>query len=168
MADMDTSGDNPGYSLWPEDMPPRRVTGCHACALGGRGVRLLWGEGNPNAPVMVLVDNPGAREDSEGNPFICSSRLSLLDALAASGLRQKEVYLTYLLKCRPIRGYDREESMEACLPYLERQIAARQPQMLVCMGSVVAKTLFGQHLDVRGQWVEYKGTPPSFSSSKKA
>lgn len=76
------------------------------------------GEGNPKAPIMVLIDNPGAREDKEGKEFICGTRQTLQAAAFLAKLELKDMYITYLLKCRPIRKYNKEEARGKCFNYL--------------------------------------------------
>lgn len=66
--------------VWPEEEPPTSVENCIDCGLYTHGSRLIWGEGNPNAPIMIVLDNPGAREDGERNPFICGTRQALQKA----------------------------------------------------------------------------------------
>ncbi|MEH7546530.1 MULTISPECIES: hypothetical protein [Bacillaceae] len=55
--------------LWPEEPTPEKYKNCRECGLDNHGSRMIWGEGNPNAPILILLDNPGAREDREGNPL---------------------------------------------------------------------------------------------------
>ncbi|MFC4403374.1 uracil-DNA glycosylase family protein [Gracilibacillus xinjiangensis] len=64
-------------SLWPEEPTPRLERKCEDCGLINHGSRMIWGEGNPSAPIMVILDNPGAREDRDGKPFVCSTRHTL-------------------------------------------------------------------------------------------
>lgn len=61
-------------SLWPEEPTPELLKDCGECGLIQHGTRMVWGEGNPDAPIMVILDNPGAREDREGTPFVCGTR----------------------------------------------------------------------------------------------
>ena len=63
--------------LWPEEPTPEGVENCRECGLYTHGTRMVWGEGNPNAPIMIILDNPGAREDREGNPTICGALIEL-------------------------------------------------------------------------------------------
>lgn len=108
--------------------------------MGGHG-RLIWGEGNPQAPVVIVLDNPGAREDAEGNPFVCGTRQTLHAAVAEAGLHADDLYLTFLIRCRPRKAYDREKARRIGLRYLIEQIENRQPQCLVLLGDVVTKAV---------------------------
>ncbi len=65
--------------LWPEDPTPRTLVDCSECGLDKQGSRMVWGEGNPEAPIYVLLDNPGAREDKEGNFFVYGTSYRLLN-----------------------------------------------------------------------------------------
>lgn len=147
---------------WAEIPAPAEAIQCRKCSLCSQRARVLWGEGNPEAPVMIILDNPGAREDKEGRPFVCGTRLTLREAMSRSGLTHEDVYLTYLLKCRPTRKYKRDESRTACLSYLQEQLADTNPYILVCMGNVVLQTLFSPDSEVkelRGKWLALRGIP---------
>jgi uracil-DNA glycosylase len=61
-------------SLWPEEPTPENLKNCSECGLDKHGSRMVWGEGNPEAPIMILLDNPGAREDRENKDFVCGTR----------------------------------------------------------------------------------------------
>ncbi|MFM1654795.1 uracil-DNA glycosylase family protein [Brevibacillus sp. B_LB10_24] len=83
-------------SIWPEDKPPAGVENCMDCGLFQHGSRMILGEGNPQAAVMVVLDNPGAREDRQGNPFVCGTRETLQKAVHAAGLGEEDIYVTYI------------------------------------------------------------------------
>jgi uracil-DNA glycosylase family 4 len=128
---------------WPEQGVPQGIDiDCEAFGLGGHG-RLVWGEGDPEAPLMFLLDNPGARETSEGVPFVCGTRCTLRRAAGDANLETDCVYITYLLKCRPRRAYDREKARRVGLTYVETQIEAHKPEVLVIFGDVVTKAMTG-------------------------
>ena len=80
------------------------------------------GEGNPQGTLMLILDNPGAREDREGNPFLCGTRETLQLGMKEAGMDINSVYVTYLLKRRPIRAYDKPATRAACLPHLQSQL----------------------------------------------
>lgn len=56
--------------IWQEDPAPETERNCQDCGLYKHGSRVIWGEGNPKAPILVILDNPGAREDRDGNTII--------------------------------------------------------------------------------------------------
>lgn len=127
---------------WPEDEAPAGVT-CDDFSLGGHG-RLVWGEGVPGSRIMILLDNPGAREDKHGTPYVCGTRRTLRRALAEAGLAREPVYLTYLVKCRPLRAYDKPRARRAGLGFFREQLAAHKPAVLVLLGDVVVQTVTGR------------------------
>ncbi|WP_371753964.1 uracil-DNA glycosylase family protein [Ferviditalea candida] len=94
----------------------------------------MWGKGNPNAPILMIPDNPGAWEDRQENVFLCGTRETLRRGMREAG--------TYLLKCRPIRAYNKPAAREACASHLHLQIQEKQPLLLFGFGDVVAETLF--------------------------
>ena len=153
--------------ILPEHAAPAHAANCTNCELARQRKRVVWGEGNPEAPVVILLDNPGLREDKEGNAFVCGTRDTLQEGLAAAGIPLGQVYVTYLLKCRPIRAYDKPAAREACAPHLRAQLAGTAPDLLLGLGNVVAQFLFGrEEADVkglRGRWHEVDGLPTAFS-----
>ncbi|MDQ0492347.1 DNA polymerase [Paenibacillus brasilensis] len=130
--------------------------------------RVIWGEGNPKAPLMMILDNPGAREDREGNSFLCGTRETLQFGMREAGIDVNDVYVTYLLKCRPMRVYNKPEARAACLPHLQQQLFQKQPLVLFGFGNVVAEAIFTDKesasvKELRGSWYELQGTPISFT-----
>lgn len=91
---------------------------------------------------MLILDNPGAREDREGNPFLCGTRETLQLGMREAGIDIHSVYVTYLLKRRPIRAYDKPATRAACLPHLQAQLLQKQPLVLFGFGNVVVEGLF--------------------------
>lgn len=71
---------------------------------------------------MMILDNPGAREDREGNSFLCGTRETLQFGMREAGIDLNDIYVTYLLKCRPIRAYNKPVARAACLPHLQMQL----------------------------------------------
>lgn len=124
---------------WPEDPAPPGVS-CAEFGLTGHG-RLVWGEGNPRGRLMIVLDNPGARETSAGAPFTCGTRMTLTRAAVAARLDLADIYVTYLVKCRPRRKYDRLVAYDIGRRYLKMQIVERQPSVLVLLGEVVAQAV---------------------------
>lgn len=151
----------------PEHPAPLHAANCMNCELARQRKRVIWGEGNPQAPLVVLLDNPGAREDKEGNPFVCGTRDTLQEGLHAAGIPLEQVYVTYLLKCRPVRAYDKPAAREACFPHLQAQLAGMAPQLLLGLGNIVVQFLFrSENADVkslRGRWHEIDGLPTAVS-----
>ncbi len=150
-------------SVWQEDRLPEEAADYRACEICTDKSRLIWGEGNPGAPAAILLDNPGAREDKNGAAYVCGTRQTLQTALHRVGIAPEDVYVTYLLKCRPLRRYDKEAVRAFSRPFLERQIRTMQPKLLACLGDAVVQTMFGDpelHAkDLRGSWHALQGLP---------
>lgn len=122
------------------------VAGCRACRLCERRKQAVLGVGDHRAEWMFVGEGPGAEEDERGEPFVGQAG-RLLDAMLASvGMqRGQNVYIANAVKCRPPgnRTPERDE-IEACRPYLERQIALVKPRLLIAMGRPAAQTLLRQ------------------------
>ncbi|WP_085993846.1 uracil-DNA glycosylase [Oceanobacillus senegalensis] len=146
---------------WPEDMTPEAQKDCKKCGLYQQGSRMIWGEGNPKAPIMLILDNPGAREDREGNPMVCGTRQTLQKATLEAGLDKDQIYVTYILKRRPVRAYDKEKTRNICIQHLQEQLEHQKPDIIVCLGNVAVQSFF-QDLEVdvkglRGSWHQING-----------
>ncbi|AOV08923.1 uracil-DNA glycosylase [Sporosarcina ureilytica] len=133
---------------WPEDPTPENMKNCEECGLYKQGTRMVWGEGNPNAPIMIVLDNPGARENREGQPYVCGTRETLQRAIHEVGLYPDDVYATYILKRRPIRAYDKEQTRRICMQtHLDGQLQKQIPSFVLCLGNVAVQHFF-QNPDV--------------------
>ncbi|QHT63706.1 uracil-DNA glycosylase [Paenibacillus lycopersici] len=127
----------------PEEQAPEGAEHCELCELAKQRTRVIWGEGNPRASLMMMLDNPGAREDREGNSFV-------------------------LLKCRPIRAYNKPGARAACLPHLQLQLSQKRTLLLFGFGNVVAEAVFpdkeGASVKaLRGSWHAFQGIPIGFA-----
>jgi uracil-DNA glycosylase family 4 len=100
----------------PEVAPPPGCADCMRCELERQRSRVIWGEGDPAAPVLVLLDNPGAREDAAGNPFVCGTRQTLQSAAREAGLPLDQLYVTWVLKCRPRPRFRRDRLRQRGMP----------------------------------------------------
>lgn len=149
--------------IWPEDNLPQEAENYKQCEICTEKSRIIWGEGNPLAPVMVILDNPGAREDKEGNEYVCGTRQTLQRALSQANIAPDNIYATYLLKCRPLRQYNKEEVRAFSKPFLIQQITLMRPKFIVCLGDTVVQAMFddrGTHVkDLRGAWHVVLGHP---------
>jgi DNA polymerase len=129
-----------------------------------RGARnLVFGEGPVGAPVMVIGEAPGREEDIEGRPFAGASGALLDRMLGAIGMaRGADVYLAPVLPWRPPQNREpRPEDIAMLLPFLRRQIALVQPQLLVVMGNIACQALLGRRglTRLRGTWAEVETRP---------
>lgn len=129
------------------------------CALKATAKNLVFSDGNPAGRVMLVGEAPGADEDRLGLPFVGRSGQLLDRMLAAIGLtRQEHVYIANLLPWRPPGNRTpTPQEVAICLPFIQRQIALADPDILVCIGGPSAQALLGLTgiLASRGKWHEY-------------
>ena len=97
-------------TIWPEEELPPEAIDYKSCEVCTQKSRVIWGEGNPKAPIIIILDNPGGREDKEGKEYVCGTRQTLQAAIYEVGLDIDNVYVTYLLKCRPFCSYNKERA----------------------------------------------------------
>ncbi len=150
--------------MWPEDRPRAKDTEdyekCEVCTAKSR---IIWGEGNPDASIFIILDNPGQREDKDGCEYLCGTRETLQLGLHKAGIPAKDVYLTYILKCRPLKAYDKERARAFSMPFLVNQIEKAKPKLLICLGDVVVQCILGDkdaHVkNLRGKIHELMGYP---------
>jgi len=118
------------------------VMSCVGCELHAGRTRAVPGAGNPDAGLVLIGEAPGQAEDRQGLPFVGPSGQLLTDILKAIGFARDEVYICNILKCRPPGNRDPEgREVQACEPYLKRQLAVIQPQVILCLGRIAAQTL---------------------------
>ncbi|MGI5875733.1 MAG: uracil-DNA glycosylase [Dethiobacteria bacterium] len=129
---------------------------CRRCSLreGARGV--VFGEGNPQADIMLIGEGPGGEEDKRGHPFVGTAGKLLDQILAACNLKREEVYIANIVKCRPPgnRTPQREE-IEACYPLLQKQVQLVDPAIIICLGAIASKTIINPAFSItreRGRW----------------
>ena len=121
----------------------REIASCTRCPLHLSRRNPVPGEGPLDADVMVVGEAPGRKEDEEGRPFVGPAGQLLNRLLELAGLRREEVYITNVVKCRPPGNRDpRPEEVEACLPYLRRQIRLIRPKLIIAVGRHAARTLY--------------------------
>lgn len=153
---------DPATLAWPELAEAIRV--CRACGLCERRRQAVPGVGDMQADWLFIGEGPGSEEDARGEPFVGAAG-QLLDAmLAALDLtRQKAVYIANAVKCRPPGNRTPESGeIEACRPWLQRQIVLLQPKIIVLLGKTAAQSLLGKQdrlADLRRQIFDYEGIP---------
>ena len=116
---------------------------CQKCGLCSTRHHVVLGAGNPQAPVLFVGEGPGEREDLEGIPFVGRAGQLLDKLLAAVDLdREKDLYITNMVKCRPPQNRDpKPEEQEACMEWLRQQVALMRPKVVVCLGRIAAMKL---------------------------
>lgn len=109
---------------------------------------------------MLIGEGPGRQEDQEGRPFIGRAGKLLGELFAAVGLSREEVFITNIVKCRPLNNRTpKKDEIQTCSPYLWRQIQAIQPKVIGTLGNHAVKALLGKTGIGRlhGQKIEYEG-----------
>lgn len=135
---------------------------CRACPLWRLGTQTVFGEGGEHAALMVVGEQPGDKEDIEGHPFVGPAGRLLDRALEATGVSRKDVYITNAVKHfkweprgkRRLHKTPAQREIEACLPWLEAELAAVEPRVILCMGATAARAVMGGKVrvtELRGQ-----------------
>lgn len=113
----------------------RRVHACTACTLSETRTNAVPGEGSRTADLMFIGEGPGFYEDRDGKPFVGPAGKFLEELLASISLTREDVYITNMVKCRPPNNRDPlPGEIEACRPYLDRQLEIIEPKVLVTLG----------------------------------
>ncbi len=133
------------------------VEHCTKCPLYHSRKQVVFGSGNPEAPIFLIGEAPGFEEDKTGVAFVGKSGQLLEKILLACNFnREKHVFMSNIVKCRPPQNrVPATVEQAACLPYLEKQIELVHPQIIVTLGSTALKGLFGENLRItreRGNW----------------
>jgi DNA polymerase len=113
----------------------QEVAACHRCNLAKSRKLTVPGEGNPHAEIMFIGEAPGWYENQEGRPFVGPAGQFLEELLRSVSLKRSDVFIANVVKCRPPQNRDPlPEEIEACANYLDRQIAAIRPKLIVTLG----------------------------------
>jgi uracil-DNA glycosylase family 4 len=117
---------------------------CSGCVLGATRTKAVFGEGDPGADLMFVGEAPGYHEDQQGRPFVGQAGKLLEQLLASIGMTREQVYIANVLKSRPPNNRDpRPEEIDACRPYLFRQIEVIKPKVICTLGNFATKLLTG-------------------------
>lgn len=120
------------------------VSTCPNCDLCKGRTKAVPGEGDPHAKIMFIGEGPGFHEDKQGRPFVGPAGQFLVELLASTNLKRSDVFITNIVKCRPPGNRDPlPAEINACNDYLERQIAAIDPQVIVTLGRFSMAKFFG-------------------------
>ena len=120
------------------------VSICTKCNLCKSRTKAVPGEGDPHAKVMFIGEGPGFHEDKQGRPFVGPAGHFLEELLASINLKRSDVFITNVVKCRPPDNRDPlPEEINACNDYLDRQIAAIKPKVIVTLGRYSMAKFFG-------------------------
>jgi len=148
-----------------------RVRACTLCVLHKFRTNAVPGEGKRDAELMFIGEGPGRDEDMQGRPFVGRAGQLLRKIIAAMSFREDEVYIANMVKCRPPDNrVPHHEEIEACVPYLIRQIELIRPRVIVTLGRTptdyFAPSCEGMTVR-RGRFGDYRGIPvmPTFHPS---
>ncbi len=131
---------------------------CRDCALHTGRTTSVFSDGNPDAPLMLIGEGPGQKEDESGTPFVGRSGKLLTQLLWESGKidRQKDIYICNIVKCRPPDNRaPLPDEMDACFSFLEEQINIIRPRYILLTGATAMKGILKVKTGitkVRGQW----------------
>lgn len=140
------------------------IAACTSCGLCRTRHRTVPGVGDARAEWLFVGEAPGAEEDARGEPFVGQAGKLLDNMLAALGIsRTRNVYIANVLKCRPPNNRTPEPAeVDACRPYLARQIALLRPKLIVALGKSAAASLLGTDATIaslRRRVHDFHGTP---------
>ena len=125
------------------------VESCTRCALHETRTRAVFGEGDYGAELMFVGEAPGYHEDQLGRPFVGAAGKLLEELVASIGLRRDQVFIANVLKSRPPNNRDpRPEEIDACQPYLWRQIELIRPKVICTLGNHATKLLSGDQTGI--------------------
>ena len=131
---------------------------CTACHLYQKATQTVFGEGPETARVMLVGEQPGDAEDLAGHPFVGPAGKLLNRCLVEAGVDRKQTYVTNVVKHfkwvprgpRRIHSKPGSAEIEACFPWLDAEIAAVKPKIVVALGATAAQALFGKSFRVTG------------------
>jgi uracil-DNA glycosylase len=148
---------------------------CQDCPLWANATQTVFGAGDPHARVMLVGEQPGEEEDKKGLPFVGPAGRLLDRALEAAGVEREHIYITNAVKHFKwqLRGKRRlhktpaQREIDACHQWLEAEIQAVKPHVIVALGATAAKALIGPQFKVsveRGRFVESPLAPYVFAT----
>jgi uracil-DNA glycosylase len=141
----------------------QQASACMRCRLHEGRKTVVFGEGNPNADVMVVGEAPGQEEDRTGRPFVGQAGKLLDLLLMTAGFPRESVYICNTLKCRPPNNRNPlPDELEACSNFLQGQIDTIAPRALIAVGKFAAQSLLKSEESIgrlRGQKHQYRGIP---------
>jgi DNA polymerase len=137
---------------------------CHRCDLCEGRRSIVFGDGNPDADLMFIGEGPGEQEDLRGLPFVGRAGELLTQMIEKGiGIPRSEVYICNIVKCRPPRNRNPlPPEVSACRPFLDGQIRAVAPKVIVTLGKPAASLLLDREVAItrlRGTWQEYQDIP---------
>lgn len=153
----------------------RASQSCRGCDLYRDATQAVMGEGKESARVMLIGEEPGDREDLEGHPFVGPAGRELSSALAAAGIDPGDAYVTNVVKHfkfvqrgkRRIHQKPTAGEVQACMPWLERELEIVRPELMVLLGATAAQAILGHAFRItreRGVVIERRGRPAALAT----
>jgi len=134
---------------------------CTRCKLSTTRKSIVFGVGDPNAPLMFVGEGPGEQEDKRGEPFVGPAGELLDKMIEAMGWSRRSVYINNIVMCRPPGNRNPEpEEVAACKPFLDARIGSIAPRIIVALGRPAANTLLGRDAPIsvlRGKFHDRNG-----------
>ncbi|MBI4689904.1 MAG: uracil-DNA glycosylase [Nitrospirae bacterium] len=141
---------------------------CQRCKLSKGRKNLVFGEGSVDAEIMFIGEGPGEEEDIQGRPFVGKAGQLLTSLITKMGFKREDVYIGNIVKCRPSFNRDPEDDeINACLPFIEKQVEIISPKVIVSLGRISTQTLIGMKTPIskiRGHFHTFNDIPlmPTF------
>lgn len=167
---LPVSSSTPAANCPPTSRPRNRPTldeireelgDCRRCKLHRGRRTIVFGEGNPKARLMFVGEGPGYDEDVQGRPFVGKAGQLLTKIIESIGLRREDVYIANVIKCRPPQNRNPEpDEIEACSPFVFKQIEAIAPKIICALGTFSAQTLIKTETKItalRGKVHDWQG-----------
>ncbi len=134
---------------------------CMQCGLCQRRHNVVFGVGSRETKILFVGEGPGEQEDLQGEPFVGPAGKLLDDMLSIIDLDRTNCYIANIMKCRPPQNRDPlDVEQDACIGFLQRQIALLQPKIIVCLGRIAAKRLIDEDYRItrqHGTWTQIDG-----------
>ena len=146
----------------PLDQLREQVGACHQCPLADGRTNVVFGEGDPEARVLIVGEAPGKNEDLQGEPFVGAAGKYLDELLGIAGLTRGDVFIANVLKCRPPGNRDpRPEEIELCTPFLREQTRTIDPEFIVTLGNFSTKFILKTEVGITRLLRRAFGHPPA-------
>lgn len=153
----------------------RAAQGCRGCDLYRDATQAVLGEGPSDARIMLIGEKPGDQEDKQGHPFVGPAGRELSSALDMAGVDPNDVYITNVVKHfkfvrrgkRRIHQKPTAGEVQACRPWLDREIEIVRPDVMVLLGATAAQAILGRQFRItreRGAIVERDGLPAALAT----
>ncbi len=150
-ADAPSPGDRPADGAQTLERIRKDLGDCRRCGLADGRTQIVYGEGSPGARLVFVGEGPGLEEDRSGRPFVGPAGQLLTKIIQAMKLTREEVYICNVIKCRPPGNRDPlPDEIASCRPFLIRQLAAINPEVVCTLGSHAAHALLNTSTPISG------------------